>query len=240
MGLLYGRAGRSTALFGGFRPGQGHFEGVPSLGVQIQPSENPFMKAKYGIGDSRQGVLVTKVVDLSSAADVLKAGDVIQTVDGKALGEDGSVPFRGYERISFVHFVTQRRPGQPLAITVQRAGESLALSLDLVAAPKLVPRLDGVDARPQYLIVGGLVCGGALAPLRVPLYTRSLGNCDIPSVGTSEVAPGVRAAERALPDAPLRLAQVLAAAGAPQVAARAADGGVGPGRRAGQSACGRP
>ena len=31
----------------------GRFEGVPSLGVQIQPSENPFMKAKYGIGDSR-------------------------------------------------------------------------------------------------------------------------------------------------------------------------------------------
>ena len=81
------------------------------------------------------------------------------------------MPFRGYERISFVHFVTQRRPGQPLAITVQRAGENLALSLDLVAAPKLVPRLDGVDARPQYLIVGGLV----FVPLSVPFLMHHFG-----------------------------------------------------------------
>ena len=81
------------------------------------------------------------------------------------------MPFRGYERISFVHFVTQRRPGQPLAITVRRAGENLALSLDLVAAPKLVPRLDGVDARPQYLIVGGLV----FVPLSVPFLMHHFG-----------------------------------------------------------------
>lgn len=38
------------------------WQGVPSLGVTIQPTENPAFKAKHGILDGeRQGVVVTKV-----------------------------------------------------------------------------------------------------------------------------------------------------------------------------------
>ena len=52
----------------------GRFLGVPSLGVVIQTSENAAIKHKYSL-ESRHGVVVTKVVELSSAAGVLEEGD---------------------------------------------------------------------------------------------------------------------------------------------------------------------
>ena len=97
----------------------GRFLGVPSLGVVIQTSENAAIKHKYSL-ESRHGVVVTKVVELSSAAGVLEEGDgklcrlrsvpaltlchafspqlkkrrctVIMQVDNEPLGEDVSPP----------------------------------------------------------------------------------------------------------------------------------------------------
>ena len=66
-----GRDGRSVSCVA---EDHGRFLGVPSLGVVIQTSENAAIKHKYSL-ESRHGVVVTKVVELSSAAGVLEEGD---------------------------------------------------------------------------------------------------------------------------------------------------------------------
>jgi S1-C subfamily serine protease len=161
----------------------GEFLGVPSLGVVMQTTENAAIKHKYGIsaGDAADGasdssgtgggMIVTKVVELSSSEGVLQEGDVITTIGGQEVGEDGSVAFRGFERISLVHEVTSCRPGDELPLTVLREGELTELSIVLKTSPKLVPRLDGVDAQPKYLVVGGLV----FVPLSVPFLMHHFG-----------------------------------------------------------------
>ena len=52
-----------------------------------------------------------------------------------------------------------------------RNGEQKELVVTLRTAPKLVPRLDGVDAQPKYLVVGGLV----FVPLSVPFLEHHFG-----------------------------------------------------------------
>ena len=146
--------------------------GVPSLGVMMQTTENAAIKQKYELSDGHQGgMIVTKVVEMSSADEVLQEGDVITAIGDQEVGEDGSVAFRGFERISLVHEVTSCRPGDDLPLTVLRGGQSMNLTLNLKTAPKLVPRLDGVDAQPSYLCVGGLV----FVPLSVPFLMHHFG-----------------------------------------------------------------
>ena len=86
---------------------RGEFLGVPSLGVMMQTTENAAIKQKYELSDGHQGgMIVTKVVEMSSADEVLQEGDVITAIGDQEVGEDGSVAFRGFERISLVHEVT--------------------------------------------------------------------------------------------------------------------------------------
>ena len=54
----------------------------------------------------------------------------------------GSVAFRGFERISFVNLVTSRRPGESLPLTIVRDGAEMELDVTLKTSQKLVPRLD--------------------------------------------------------------------------------------------------
>ena len=56
---------------------------------------------------------VTNLIGVSSAG-ILEEGDVIKSVGGQAVGEDGSVAFRGFERISLVHAVTAIPHPSPL------------------------------------------------------------------------------------------------------------------------------
>ena len=150
----------------------GKFMGVPSLGVMMQTTENAAIKRKYGLNDGHQGgMIVTKVVELSSSDGVLQEGDVITHIGDEEVGEDGSIAFRGFERISLVHKVTSCRPGEDLQLTVLRNDQKMNLTLALKMAAKLVPRLDGVDAQPKYLVVGGLV----FVPLSVPFLMHHFG-----------------------------------------------------------------
>jgi S1-C subfamily serine protease len=140
-------------------------------GVMMQTSENAALKRKYGLSEAVGGMIVTRVVELSSSDGVLQAGDVITHIGDEEVGEDGSVAFRGFERISLVHKVTSCRPGDDLPLTVLRGDQHVNLTVVLKTAPKLVPRLDGVDAQPAYLVVGGLV----FVPLSVPFLMHHFG-----------------------------------------------------------------
>lgn len=50
----------------------------------------------------QSGILVNKVYPLADAANVLKKDDVILSIEGSSIGNDGTIDFRdGGERISF-------------------------------------------------------------------------------------------------------------------------------------------
>ena len=62
--------------------------GFPRIGASLQFLESPALRASLGMDDSSSmtGVLVSDVDATTPAAAVLKAGDVILSVDGIKVG----------------------------------------------------------------------------------------------------------------------------------------------------------
>ncbi|CAJ1399685.1 unnamed protein product [Effrenium voratum] len=127
-----------------------------ALGVRLQPARAPALRAVRGL-DQGSGALIAEVAPLSAAAAAgVEAGDVLLAVDGVPVAEDCTVPFRDAERIGFDFLISRRVAGDAMRLQIWRGAEK-ELQLQAAPLPQLVPRTPGVDARPSYLVVGGLV-----------------------------------------------------------------------------------
>lgn len=138
----------------------GSYVGVPSLGIgRPQTLESPALRRGLKLPDGfTGGVRISAVWPLGPAVGLLQPGDVLLTVDGVEIGQDGTVPLRDNERIHFMHLLTRRLAGRDIVdVRVMREGTELDMRVPLRPDRWLVPRLDGYDAAPEYTMVGGLV-----------------------------------------------------------------------------------
>jgi len=138
----------------------GRVDGTPALPVRWQVMENAQLRGRYGMGDGQTGILLTKVPPLFEGEGKLRARDVLLRIDGAAVANDGTIEFRGGERIDVGYAVDRKQVGETLALNVLRDGRETRVVLALPAAKSdygyLVPRLR-YEKRPSYYIVGGLV-----------------------------------------------------------------------------------
>jgi len=140
--------------------------GLCSLGLWTQACENPALRRKLRMGDDVSGVLITRVAALGCGARAgVREGDVLASLAGVAVANDGSVPLRGSERVHADHLVTCRRQGEQVDLEILRDGLSHKLQATLAPLPRLVPICDGFDATPAYVVVAGLVLMALSAPL---------------------------------------------------------------------------
>ena len=155
-----------VAAYGGFR-------GVAGRGFQWQKAENAALRCRHRIPAGASGVLVARLDPLapSSAPGALQPRDILQSVGGVAIADDGTVAFRGAERLDFTHLWRQRHVGEELCATVWRDGASRDVTFAVQRPHPLVPILHTVDATPSYYIVGGLV----FLPLSVPFLEHGYG-----------------------------------------------------------------
>ena len=93
---------------------------------------------------------------MSAAGRIFKPRDVLLSFDGVPIGDDGTVPFRTGERISFHYLVSEKYTGEKARVTFLRDGKVKECDLLLTAVPRLVPvHIEGKP--PTYYIVAGLV-----------------------------------------------------------------------------------
>ena len=147
---------------------QVQWPGLSNLGISLQALENPTLRAKLHVADDTGGVLVTRVAPAGCArAAGLRAGDVLLSLGGAPIANDGTVALRGSERVHCEHLWTSRRNKDVLAVDVSRGGQLLRFDVDLRPLERLVPIADGFDASPSYAVVGGLVFMALSVPLIV-------------------------------------------------------------------------
>lgn len=135
------------------------YAGFPDLGILSQNLENPDLKRKYRLSEDQTGVLVVMVSPHSPAVDVIQAEDVLLSIDGYPIADDGTVEFRPKERTNYAYYVDQRQIGEPLALEISRQGERHTVTVALTQtrdAYLLVP-LETYDETPRYFIYGGIV-----------------------------------------------------------------------------------
>lgn len=144
------------------------FCGVASLGLgQLQKLENSTLRKYLGMEHREGGVRVLSADPLGACLDestgklCIAPDDVLLSVKGVLIGEDGTVelPGRPEERISYKAIVTSVLPTTPIEISYIRKGELYTKSVLPSPQRWICPRIDGYDVPdpPMYLICGGCV-----------------------------------------------------------------------------------
>jgi S1-C subfamily serine protease len=137
----------------------GIHDGFPEDGIIIQTMENEDLKSAYGLKENESGVLVISVIPGSPSEGIINPRDVIMSIDGYEIADDGTVEFRPDERTSNNYFVQQCQIGEKISLEILRNGKKkkvqIVLSkpsgnLNLVAKPRY-------DVPPTYFIYSGLV-----------------------------------------------------------------------------------
>ncbi|HRY29148.1 MAG TPA: serine protease [Elusimicrobiota bacterium] len=134
----------------------GDYDGVPSLGIFWQKLENATFRKYCGLAAKESGILVTKIPYGAAAVNAFQVGDVLLSIDGQPVANDGTVSLRGDERVEFSHLISTRQIGEPVQLKILRDGRRLDATLALGKHVTLVsgPQYDTV---PTYFIFGGLV-----------------------------------------------------------------------------------
>ena len=150
----------------------GRRDGVPQAAFRWQRLEASDLRRKYALPPTETGVLILDTMAGSTAAGVLRAGDILLAIDGKSIGTDGTIELRPRERTAFTFLLQRRQIGDQVAVELLREGRKVRTALRLdrrVGAGSLVlGPLYG--ERPRYYIFGGL----AFCPVTVN-YARAWG-----------------------------------------------------------------
>ncbi|KAK8962289.1 hypothetical protein KSP40_PGU000628 [Platanthera guangdongensis] len=148
----------------------GKYAGFCSLGLSCQPTENAQLREHFCMRPEMTGVLVSKINPLSHAYKVLHKDDIILAFDGVPIANDGTVPFRNRERITFDYLVSMKKPAEKALLRVLRDGMEHEFSISLGPLQPLVP-VQQFDKLPSYYIFAGLV----FVPLTQP-YLHEYGD----------------------------------------------------------------
>eukprot|EP00899_Mesostigma_viride_P028424 jgi/Mesvir1/8767/Mv02684-RA.2 len=145
----------------------GVYTGFPCLGVEWQKMENPHLRSSLGMPPDRKGVLLRRIQPTAPAAEKLSCSDILLSFDGVPIANDGTVPFRDGERISFSYLVSQKYTEEETELGILKNGKEEKVTVRLSKPKRLVPvHING--RAPSYFIVAGLV----FCPVCVP-YIRS-------------------------------------------------------------------
>ncbi|EDO41765.1 predicted protein [Nematostella vectensis] len=132
------------------------YYGFCRLGIKWQPIESDHMRSYFKLTAEQTGVLITKVLSLFSCSGKLKRGDVLIAIDGEQIADNGTVHFRGNERILFDYALSHKYVNDVCKLRIMRQGLEMEVDVCLDKVKHLVPT-QLYDKRPSYLVYAGLV-----------------------------------------------------------------------------------
>ena len=134
----------------------GRYHGYPELGAAFMYTRNRALRADLGLAENRTGVVLTYVDPFGSGADLIDTGDVILTIDGYDIANDGTVALNG-NRVLFAELLERKQWGDAVKLQIWREGKFLALQVPLKNPHDPFIFRSIYDEIPNYLVRGGLV-----------------------------------------------------------------------------------
>jgi len=137
----------------------GTYDGIPGLEISWQEMENPHLRLKFGMIETQTGVLVNKIYPDSPARGILKSGDIILSIDGENVENDGTIEFREGERTFSGYLVQKKYINDVVNLEILRENTCMNIEIRLTTpmnSGQLVPS-ERYDVAPTYYILGGLV-----------------------------------------------------------------------------------
>ena len=136
----------------------GRVDGVPSLGIFIQGMENPADRAHLGMPLKLSGVRIKKVARYGSAQGFLQENDVLLSIEGHPIFNDGRVRFRSHGKIGFGYYFSTKQIGENITFEVWRDKQRRKISFRLKPRHFMViPAMPQYDTQPRFYLLGGLL-----------------------------------------------------------------------------------
>lgn len=134
--------------------------GLPRVGIGYSATRDPQLRRYIGLTDN-SGVYVNEV-RVSSAADKagIRRGDVILSVGGQRIDQDGNYEDPLFGRLSFSHLTSiKARVGDRIDFEIFRDGkkQTVPVTLEELDRSKIISESFVFDRKPRYFIFGGLV-----------------------------------------------------------------------------------
>ncbi len=134
----------------------GKYDGFPDIGVFTGELLNESYREYLGMKKDQSGVVVTNVAEGSSAENILNKGDVLLSIDGNTIANDGSIKY-SFGRIRFSIIVDEKQIGDTVVLEVLRKKHVIKTSIKL---SRFIPRIawyDEFETLPKYYIFAGIV-----------------------------------------------------------------------------------
>jgi S1-C subfamily serine protease len=136
----------------------GRVDGISNLGIKYQTLENGALRESLHLSGSRSGIRVTRVAAGGSADGVLRRDDVILSIDGTAIHNDGTIAFRRSSAIAFDFLFASKQAGDELTVELLRSGAPVSVALRLRPhRTAIIANPPHYDRKPRYLTMAGLV-----------------------------------------------------------------------------------
>jgi S1-C subfamily serine protease len=134
----------------------GRYDGFPDSGLDTTPLLSPAYRRERGLPPRRSGVVIDRVAPDGTADGVLRKGDVLMSVEGQPIADDGTIRL-GDSRVTFEDAIDMLQVGAPVRFVVWRDGRAM----ELRATARRIARYDRNRNRygvaPDYVVYGGLV-----------------------------------------------------------------------------------
>jgi S1-C subfamily serine protease len=132
------------------------YSGFPSLGIITQNLESDAYRKKLSMKENQTGIVVQDIEYGGSAYGILQKEDVILSIDGIKIANDGTIPFEKDSRVDFAYLIDSKYSGDTINMEILRDKKLVKLDLKLKNYTPIIPRVQ-YDVKPTYYIFGGLV-----------------------------------------------------------------------------------
>jgi len=134
----------------------GRYDQYVDLGIYLFSLINDAHRRALGLGSEDFGALVSYVISAGAAADHLKVGDVLLSIDDVPIYSDGSVEMDG-ERVFMAEVVERKFKGDSVRLKILRDKKESMVTISLTTPWPYLMHSIRHGVRPRFVVFGGLV-----------------------------------------------------------------------------------
>jgi S1-C subfamily serine protease len=175
----------SVPRLDGFIRGSASFSGLCDLGIVTEPLHNRVLRGYLDLPADNSGVVIVQVFPTGVAKDYLHPDDVLLSIDGKSINNDGTINLGDVlsyydnetsnlsegEIVLYRNYVHMKKPGDKINLVIWRGGKLREIQLTMKPYHYVVPKFEYQSMLSYYMIMGLL-----FLPVSFPLIQEKYRN----------------------------------------------------------------